>query len=78
MSLETKLEQLGYGRSETAIMIPLATLRNWTDEELLQLKDAEVNLITTKKIRKYLVDRYSCLGVKRKELKKLFPYEFED
>ncbi len=75
-SIDKKLEQLGYGHTTKAIMIPLATLRTWSDEEILELNNTNVNLIITPKIEKYLKDRYLGLGMKHREIQELFADEY--
>lgn len=75
--VEKKLQELGYGQSTKAIMIPLSILRTWTDAELLQLKNADVNLIITPKIEKYLKERFSSLGMRLSQINKLFENDDE-
>jgi len=76
-SIQKKLEQLGYSKTTTAIMIPLSILKSWTDQEIIELKNTEnVNLIVNIKIKDYIKQRYSNLGLKKAEIQNLFPDEY--
>jgi hypothetical protein len=72
MTIERKLEKLGYGKTVTAIMIPLRILRTWTDEELKELRDFDVNIIVNEKIENYLRKRFANMGLKPSQVEKIF------